>query len=492
MRVVVTHHGVLPGSDHPVTGGALRAHHHARALRGAGHEVLLLSRAQDGPGGFRSAADLRARVQALRPERIVCVQPEDAPALAGLDVPLAVDLYAPRLLESSFEGSLPATTGLVFAALDAGDVFLVSNPRQQWSWRSLLALAGFDPRHDPTRLVPLAAPQEVEPQPPPPTPRFVVGGARWPWQAPLPALHRVLAHLDARGAGEVVWYGGAPLIGRAEGSWSLPEHPRLRTPGWLPYPELLRAYAGATAALDWMGTNVERSLALSFRHVDYLGAGLPVLTGPDSALVDLLGGAGLATDDIEAALDHVLDAPEALSAMRAAARELATTTLHPEACAAALVEWVRTGERHPQTPGPLSQSAALIRSAATSEAAAQRATEALQRAEEEVAQKRAQHEALTAQVHTLVDTVARQARALDEVAGFKREAVQLLGHEGERARRTADEVARENALLRADVEKKTAELHAMDDLRARLENDLVHLRAELERLRQSRGFLRRG
>ena len=83
------------------------------------------------------------------------------------------------------------------------------------------------------------------------------------------------------------------------------------------------------------------------------------------------------------------------------------------------------------------------------------------------------------------------ARALDEVAGFKREAITLLGNEHARAQRSADDLARENGILRADIEKKSAELRAMDDLRVRLENDLTNLRSELERLRTSRGWLRR-
>ncbi|HCH64214.1 MAG TPA: hypothetical protein DFR83_15530 [Deltaproteobacteria bacterium] len=491
MRVLVTHHGQLPQSDHPVTGGALRANQHASVLRAAGHEVHLITRFQDSPSGFRSIADLRARVVALAPDRIVCVQPEDAPALSGLDIPTAVDLYAPRIVEAGFEGTLSHTTAMVFAALEAGDVFLTSNPRQQWSLRTLLTLAGFDPHQDPTRLIPLAAPQEVERQKAPSDPVFVAGGARWPWQDPVPALRRVLEHLDRRNIGRVIWYGGAPLIGRTDGCWSLPEHPRLTTPGWLPYPQLLAEYASATAAIDWQGDHPERRLALSFRHVDYLGAGIPVLTAPDSALVDVLGPAGIATDDIEAALDTVLDKPRTLSKLRKAARNLAEGHFHPDRCAAPLLEWVKSGARHAQGRGPLADRAALVRDAERAEARARQAEGARDRAEAEVAEKRSASHALTQQIHTLTDTVARQARALDEVAAFKREAIALLGNESARAQRSAEDLTRENGLLRADIEKKSAELRAMDELRARLENDLDNLRAELDRLRSAKGWLRR-
>jgi chromosome segregation ATPase len=155
------------------------------------------------------------------------------------------------------------------------------------------------------------------------------------------------------------------------------------------------------------------------------------------------------------------------------------------------VKWVASGHQHRQIPGPLSDTAALIRDQASALSRADRAEDALARAVQEVDEKRSQHASLSLQVHTLTDTVARQARALDEVAAFKREAIQLLGNEGDRARRTSDELSRENALLRADIEKKSAELRAMDDLRARLENDLTNLRGELERLRDSGGWLRR-
>ena len=83
-------------------------------------------------------------------------------------------------------------------------------------------------------------------------------------------------------------------------------------------------------------------------------------------------------------------------------------------------------------------------------------------------------------------TTARLARAVDEVAGFKREAIAVLGHSTDHATRSLDEANRELAILRADLAKKSAELAAMDDLRVRLEHDLDNLRGELARSRTRR------
>jgi hypothetical protein len=487
MRILIVHHGRLPGGDQPVTGGALRAWHHGEALRRAGHEVHLLSRAQDTPGGFASPADLVRRGMALRPDRVIAVQPEDAPALRALGVPLCVDLYAPRLLEAPFEGRLAEEASGTLRALAAGDVFLVSNARQRMAWLGLMALAGVDVRTDPTLLVPLAAPEGPRRRAPR-SPVLVAGGVSWPWQDPRPALEAALAVLDARGEGKVVWYGGAPLLGEQGAGWTLPEHPRLEAPGWVGRDTLLQAYAGATAALDWMRPNPERRLAFSFRHADYLGCGLPILTGPDTALTDLLGEAGWVTElpGLPDTLSALLDDAEDRRRRSRAARALARGPLSLEAASAPLVAWVADGTRHPRAEGPLVDAARLSARAASAEARAESAETARATAEAETARKRQEVAALTSQVQDLIATNGRLARAVDEVAGFKREAIALLGHQGEHAARSLDEANRELAILRADLSKKSAELAAMDDLRARLEHDLDNLRQELARHRAKR------
>ena len=480
MRVVIVHHGQRPSSDTPVSGGALRAHHLGAGLTAAGHEVLWLSRAQDGEGGFGSPEDLYAKARALSPDRIIAVQLEDAPALAAVGVPLAVDLYAPRLIEAPFEGTLRWTGVQTLRALAAGDAFLVSNPRQRWFWLGVLSLAGIDVRSDPTLLVPLVAPEGPRRRANK-RPVLVAGGASWPWHDPRPALERALAHLDARGTGHIHWYGGR----RADQpkTWVLPDHPRLKQMGWVSHEKLLKAYAGATAAFDWMGNNPERALALSFRHADYLGCGLPILTHEDTALSDFLGNAGWACDDIEAVIDEVLDNPDEVKRRSQAARELARTVLSTETTTAPLCAWVQSGHRHTRMPTDLLDHAGLAAEAAAARTSQAGAAKAQAAAEAEVERKRAEVHDLVGQLQSLTRVVDRLSRAVDEVAGFKREAISVLGNQSESATRSLTEANQEIALLRADIAKKSAELASMDDLRRRLENDIENLSSQLKQLK---------
>ena len=97
MRILIVHHGTLPAPGRAVTGGALRAWHHGRALSEAGYEVFYLTRAQDAPGGFDNHRDLAWRARRLDPDRIICVQLEDAAALESVGRPMAVDLASTPL-----------------------------------------------------------------------------------------------------------------------------------------------------------------------------------------------------------------------------------------------------------------------------------------------------------------------------------------------------------------------------------------------------------
>ncbi len=489
MRVLIVHHGHRPQAGQTVTGGARRANNLGLGLVAAGHEVVWLHRQQDGSDGFGSPEDLFAKAKALGPDRIIAVQLEDAPPLAAVGVPLAVDLYAPRIVEAPFEGNLRWASVTALRALGVGDAFLVSNPRQRWFWLGLLAIAGVDTRKDPTLLVPLAAPSGPRRRIPK-NPVLVAGGASWPWQNPTSALTRVLTFLDKRKQGRVVWYGGTPISGATDTGWSLPTHPRLETPGWVAENALHEAYARATAALDWMAPNPERGLAFSFRHADYLGCGLPILTQPDTALSDVLGDGGWASADIESVLAEVLDSPDEVRRRGRAAKELAKTRFSVAQCTAPLVDWIASADRARRQPTDLLDHARLAADAATAHSAEAHARQTQAAAEAEVSLKRAEVANLSEQVQSLTRVVDRLSRAVDEVAGFKREAITLLGNQSSGDRRSLDEANREISMLRSDIAKKTAELQAMDELRGRLENDIKGLNKEIRRLRQ-RGLFSR-
>lgn len=470
MRVLLVQHGPPFDPARPVSGGALRAGQHAAALRGAGHEVLIATRAQDAPEGgaltYGSPRHLRALARELAPDRLLCVQPEEAPALAGL-APLCVDLYAPRLIEAVFEGAAAEEASRTLQALGAADHWLFSNPRQRWMYLGLLALAGVDLRATSGDVVPLAAP-EGPPRQPPAEPLFWLAGVAWPWQDPVPGLRRLLAELERRGVGRVQRVGGRPLVGHAatvDLAAQLPPGPRLEVQGPLPYGALLQATARATVAWDWMEPNPERELAVSFRQLDALGCGLPLVTGGHHALAPLLrqweaGWVLEHLDELPGVLDQLLGDPAEVERRAAQARALARAEFDPARAAAPLLRWV--GSSPGRTPGrtPLLDAARLAAELASAQASGAAAEALRAEAQAEVALKRSELARLTAQNQDLAGSVAHLARAVDEVAGFRREAVRVLGARAEAAEGEAESLARELGDLRADLAKKDAELRA--------------------------------
>lgn len=482
MRVLIVHHGRLPEPGQPCSGGAIRAALLGQGLREGGHEVHFLARDQDEPGGFSSPVDLVLKARARAPDALLAVQLEDAPALAALERPLVVDLYAPRLLEAPFEGRMGEVAPAVLRALGAGDGFLVSNPRQRWGWLSALALAGFELEPDPTLLVPIAS-LPMQAQPPPASPVLVAGGGAWPWCDPEPDLRRILALLDARGLGEIHWFGPGEL----------PAHPRLHRRGTVAWDALRRAFAAATAAIDFHRPNPEREQALGFRHADYLAAGLPILCRPGTAVAELLEGAawpGEPEVSVGALLDDLATGGAQRQRRARAALRLARSR-DPRSTVEPLLAWLSSPTRARRGSSRLLDAAGLAERAARAEAEATHLREHAARAEAEALEKRREVAEWTARHQQLSGVVERQARALDEVAGFKREAIALLGGRNEASARELSEAQARIALLAADLEKKNAELRAAMEQREALESEALRARAAQQELELLRGELAR-
>ena len=441
VRILVVHHGPLDSGELPTTGGAIRAGQHVAALRGAGHDVATLSRAQDGSGGFTGPAHLRALARSARPDWTLCVAPEEAPALAGL-APLVVDLYAPRLLEAAFEGQQQDEARRALLAVDAADEVLFSNPRQRHFWLGILGLAGWDLSKSPGVLVPLAT-TVVPPGRRPKRPRVILGGHPWPWQDARDTLARAVAHLGDRA--EIVSY-GLPAV---EGVECLPLVSRT---------EWVSACTWATVALDRYAPHTERELALSFRQLDYLSAGLPIITDGWTPLADGVRRhrAGWVDEPLEAALDAAL-AEDRGPGARALAAEYAPAR--------------GAGELLALRPARRAREWSAVRWSKQASAAALRAEAdrtLREAAETEVSRKRAEVEALFGQLRALTASVEQLSAAQADIAGFRRETVQVLGTRLAGQTEEAEGLRRELAIVRADVEEKDQELEALRGERDRL------------------------
>ena len=80
-----------------------------------------------------------------------------------------------------------------------------------------------------------------------------------------------------------------------------------------------------------------------------------------------------------------------------------------------------------------------------------------------------------------ISTIAELSRSISDVVAYRKEAMIVLGGDMRQKSKKAEDLSTENAILRADIAKKSAELEAMDQLRARLENDIQALREEQEK-----------
>jgi len=310
-----------PGS--PVVGQGLRAYANGQGLRHFGHEVFYCTRTEDlpveleqarkkktrqagkeaalaklgGPLGsagnpysFTEAAELQAIVQTLAPEVILLEAPEDARRLPPGDFTVVLDLYAPRILEAQYqEGTEERDAVRLFDAIQRADHFLFSNERQKHFFLPLLALAGVDCTRVEGDVVRISCPPKSPKRDAPAGLNFVAGGVFWPWADLSDGLRDLLFVLDELDQGSVQLFGGKYGI-RSETTRyldprnKLPNSKRLTFSGIVPIDTLWSSYAQASVAFDLMAPNTERSLNLSFRQIDYLRCGLPLITSPGQVI----------------------------------------------------------------------------------------------------------------------------------------------------------------------------------------------------------------
>lgn len=323
-----------------LAGPAMRALAIARSLSGDGHDVQVHSTtAATAPSELVVPGELTPGQAAVvaRAADVVLVQGDvlqACPELGRGVGALVCDLYDPFQMEELVRGAGEAVAvrygrtrnalSVLSGQLQRGDLFLCASERQRLFWLGHLDAAGrvnaatyeADPAlADLLVVVPFGI-GEVPPtrdgvglrdrvQGLDESSRIALwGGGVYDWLDPLPLIEGVGKVLPDIPDLRLVFMGTAHpnpavsasgMLGRARAltrSLGL-EHAVLFHDGWVPYEERHNVLLDAEVGVSGHLPHVETMLAFRTRILDYLWAGLPVLTTAGDALGDLVDDAGL-------------------------------------------------------------------------------------------------------------------------------------------------------------------------------------------------------
>ncbi len=392
-RVAVISSCAPPGPNSPVTGGGLRTDQLVQTLRAAGHSVrLFVERDALGDQAPKILRDhcfdsnsLAGQVRSFRPSILVVEQWALVPLLAEINKPIVVDLHGSLLLENVYRrGDIDLTldAGSKIQALARADLLLVPAEVQRHHFASWATLAGFDPRELPIALLPLAMPTPPQARKTKkPKLRLVYGGARWPWidssSALLTAAEVVAstpeAHLD-------VFTFAPPRHGlnfeEDLGTWpqvleqlSGRESERITLHESEPHSDWQRFLREeATVALDLWEPNPERMLAATTRSVEFLWAGLGMVTVTGAAWSEAIArtGAGWTLtpgdqEGLQALLLELASKPPKIAAASQAATNLILEEHQLAQAGRALLRFCETPTRPSRAASTLTESLVKVR-----------------------------------------------------------------------------------------------------------------------------------
>jgi glycosyltransferase involved in cell wall biosynthesis len=407
--------------DERMAGPAIRAAELARALAGAGCRATLAAPAGGTPGGAAPLGpgvrrldagfeDFDTLLAAAREHDVVVAQ-ELPPTLLGrlqrLPVRVALDLYNPvvvEVLEAVAGEPLRAQRRIqeligmrALAQCAVADFMICASERQRDLWLGGMAMHGLIDldayRRDPTLrslidVVPFGIPDEP---PPPAGPERVLKGAWpeiarddrvllwaggiWGWLDPATPIRamRLLEGANVPTTHLVFLGTRRPGIERT-GQERYAEQARERArrervegrlvhfnDGWVPYAERARWLAEADLGVSAHLDHLEARFSFRTRILDYLWAGLPVVTSAGDALGDLVEGErvgrAVAPGDADAFAAACAELLDDADGERARIEELAPSLRWSEVTKP-LTRWC---ERAPELPPRRSQRGVLRR-----------------------------------------------------------------------------------------------------------------------------------
>ena len=475
MHITILHHSIISKAHESQSGASIRLQHLCLGLQ----TQLPKSRLsflckQHVEGNWKQ--HIHQHLKHSDPDVIVCAQMEDVALLPSrtvlADIPVIVDLYAPRLLENLYELDDGEVSHQLLCAIARSDAYLIAHEAQRDHWQALMRIVGVQDVNSRTLVVPLAL--ETSSNTPPKDLTLVGGGRVWPWQNPWDNLRILLTVLDELGQGRVMWFSppdqDVPI-----------QHPRLDVQPWTSRTAYRATLTTATMGLDLNPDSPERRLACAFRHMEFLGCGIPILSANNNIL-----------SHHQPKLCRYVDFTNLEAIVKALDLKVAKSVLKrfqeshsPSDIVSNLVHWLRS----PTTRQPNSHWVIEALEPIQKEFDATAKLEELETQIKTLTEThRTQTELLkeaNLQVQSSTSSLLQVSKSLEQVSAFKNDIAHNwsdLMHQQQERIQALEEALR---IAHADNAKKSAELHAMDLLRARLENDLKHTRAELERQKRS-------
>lgn len=361
--------------DTVATGNAIRTEQLAGALRRGGHTVSqtwMDTQDKPHPDTFRNRDELQATITKQCPDAILVSYWELLELLPfDLPQPVIVDFIAPRPLEGLYEHPEQVRAQLqhLQSNLSKCDLLLTGTEAQRdLLWFTLLQ-AGFDLRGcEPVLVVPLAAEPAGAPESDPETDGWtlVSGGVSWPWRKSDEYWQAIQAMKkeQASEAPRLVLFGGQYRW--HEDTARQEPAPGYQTQELAPYSRFSRFLTeSAHIGLEVAQANIERQHSQSFRSLEFLRHGLPLICNDYLPIAGLVkhykaGWTINKPEELAGLLHSIMSQPGEWRARSENALRLVEEVLNPDRVTAPLLDWLEMPAKAPRLPTPQEQPAPVI------------------------------------------------------------------------------------------------------------------------------------
>lgn len=346
------------------TGNAVRNAQLDSTLKRAGYDVRQIWLDKEGgsdAAAFATREELQAILISMHPD-IVLVGYWELLELLPFDLaqPVVVDFVAPRPLEVLYEHPEAMSSQLhrLLGNLSKCDLLLTGNEAQRSLLYYSLLQAGFDLRgSEPVMALPLSAEPAGQPRSDPGSDGWtlVSGGVDWPWRKSDEYWHVINSMQDeaATDAPRLVLFGGNY---RWHADATTPAESSLQTQALMPYASFSRFLLdSAHIGLELASPNIERRFSQSYRSLEFLRHGLPLICNDYLPIARLIGqyDAGWtisSPDELERLLREIMRDPDEWRRRSDNALRLVREQLDPDKLARPLLNWLELPAKAPRLP----------------------------------------------------------------------------------------------------------------------------------------------